>query len=143
MKIYMINGHYKFYPDSSFEAEKMRKAFNFDLVQNGDHFIFSQMKSIPNFSIKGKSYGNSIALETCEGDHSFIFGKNKFAYNVMTGLVVPYYSIAVSSSLNFGQFDLTSDRMVQAYSFLKGQRIKSYVAFYDGTNFKISRLEYV
>jgi hypothetical protein len=87
MKIICLHGYYKFYEESVGEIAKYNGTYGKDLTAHEDFFTFPNLIDIPEYSIKGKAFSNTIATANFYGKLWELFEANGFAYDFVNELI--------------------------------------------------------
>ena len=130
MRLLCRHGHYAFYPRGATDVQKFAQFYNVDLVGERDYFTFRNLAGLPNYSLKGKSFGGITAVKTFSGLPWEVMQANDFVYDLKNGVLVNKNSITIQVQPFLCDFYYFAETVLfQAGSILPdGQKVLSFDA---------------
>jgi hypothetical protein len=145
MLIKCLHGYFKFYEKKSGELSDFMTLTGFDLVPQDDYYTFSALKDAPKYSLLGKTYLNSIAIMTYEGDPWVIMKQNQLVYDFSLGVVVPKLVVTRLVEIERTRNYFVSNGLILPGSLTdRGTRVTDYSAWFlfDTQRFKYTELSH-
>lgn len=146
MRLICEKGFYKFFPDYIGEVKLWENKNGIKLYESRDFFTFQDLKSFPNYSLKGQLlFGDISALVNYVGKPEEVLAKNKLTYNLKLATITTRAEALIQKLDYVSGAYLTFPKMPQAFALDKdSQPITGFNGFVDvklGT-YKVERLFY-
>jgi hypothetical protein len=131
MKIECINGYYKFYPATAAQIALMESIYGVELVKMNGFHTFEHLSKVGDYSIAGATIDGITYNKTYAGKPEDVLLENKLTFDLAKYAVVSFLTIISTETLASDQLKFASKYLLQAYSVINKQKIKSFTAFYD------------
>lgn len=146
MKIDCINGFFIFRELRVGQVSDFMRYSGLTLVKWRDAYTFEGLENVPEYSQAGAPFLNLVASETYQGEPWELFDQNAVCFNYLTGLIVPFLSVAQNIKISTAGNKYVSNGLILPGSILpNGKKVKTYSGYFsrDTLNFNYSEVESV